>query len=324
MSIIILSIRFVLTGAVGNEGNATLTNVSIKQAGTGQSVAIKGETLDEITLNQEAGYGTDDASRRIILNNNVVRYDATYNVTSPGIIELSITLPANNTIDEATIGSAQQCMNGSKLESADITNSDGTITKSYTNNKATCVRNITNVATGSTLQTNWQITAYPWGSNNEQITPTLAINNQTQGTRPEPITVVGRGNYVLRAQQVAQLGQSGGYDTTPLLMVALYGVRSQEDGVLGLAPIDEGNWEFEVNMSDMPDGWLVHVVSDNGFAMGPEGSGETSVVYSGRASAYKKNSNTMVVVHTGSVTAALHCPARRIDHSVRFPYEQCY
>ena len=107
-SITILSIRFALTGAVGNEGNATLTNVSIKQAGTGQSVTIKGETLDE--------------------NNNVVRYDATYNVTSPGIIELSITLPANNTIDEATIGSAQQCMNGSKLESADITNSDGTIT----------------------------------------------------------------------------------------------------------------------------------------------------------------------------------------------------
>ena len=114
LSIIILSIRFVLTGAVGNEGNATLTNVSIKQAGTGQSVTIKGETLDEITLNQEAGHGIDDASRRIILNNNVVRYEATYNVTSPGIIELSITLPANNTIDEATIGSAQQCMNGSK------------------------------------------------------------------------------------------------------------------------------------------------------------------------------------------------------------------
>ena len=324
MSIIILSVRFALTGAVGNEGNAILTNISIKQAGTGQSVTIKGETLDEITLNQEAGYGTDDASRRIILNNNVVRYDATYNVTSPGIIELSITLPANNTIDEATIGSAQQCMNGSKLESADITNSDGTITKSYTNNKATCIRNITNVTTGSTLQTNWQITAYPWGSNNEQITPTLAINNQAQDTRPEPITVVGRGNYVLRAHPVEQLGQSGGYDTTPLLMVALYGVRSRENGVLGLAPIDEGSWEFEVNMSDMPDGWRVHSVSDYGFVMLPEGSGETSVVYSGRASAYKKNSNTMVVAHADSVTAALHCPARRGDSSDRFPYEQCY
>ena len=261
LSIIILSIRFVLTGAVGNEGNATLTNVSIKQAGTGQSVTIKGETLDEITLNQEAGYGTDDASRRIILNNNVVRYDATYNVTSPGIIELSITLPANNTIDEATIGSAQQCMNGSKLESADITNSDGTVTKSYTNNKATCIRNITNVATGSTLQTNWQITAYPWGSNNEQITPTLAINNQVQATKPEPITVVGRPNYRLYIQSGYGGIASDGLNSIPRIEYGLYvpiddNVHGGGDAVIGIEPLSD-EIELNINASNMPDGWNI-------------------------------------------------------------------
>lgn len=256
-SITVLSIRFALTGAVGNEGNAILTNVAIKQAGTGQSVTIKGETLDEITLNQEAGYGTDDASRRIILNNNVVRYDATYNVTSPGIIELSITLPANNTIDEATIGSAQQCMNGSKLESADITNSDGTVTKSYTNNKATCIRNITNVATGSTLQTNWQITAYPWGSNNEQITPTLAINNQAQDTKPEPITVIGKPNYDVKIFVSDYNDASNGVDRS----VAIAGhIESPESStnVLGVSPLDLGEYTVSIDMANMPKGWSVN------------------------------------------------------------------
>ena len=96
---------------------ATLNNVDILQAGTGQSVTIKGETLNE------NDYGTDNATRRTILNNNIVRYNANYNVTKVGQITFSITLPANNTIDEATIAESQGCLpNLSKLESADITN----------------------------------------------------------------------------------------------------------------------------------------------------------------------------------------------------------
>ena len=197
--------------------------------------------------------------------------------------------------------------------------SDGTITKSYTNNKAICVRNIT--TTGST---NWQITAYLWGANNTKIQPTLAVSGQTSTVRPEEISVVGRGGYRLVLSPVAQQGADNGYDTTPLLMTALYGVRSEETGVLGLAPIDEGNWEFEIDMSSMPKGWKVYSVSDNGFVMSASGSGETSVVYSGKAGAYKKDDNTMVITHTGSVTAALHCPERRRDDSNTFPYEECY
>ena len=259
LTIIAISIKLSFSNAAdeaegaNDTGVATLNNVDILQAGTGQSVTIKGETLDEITLNQEAGYGTDDASRRIILNNNVVRYDATYNVTSPGIIELSITLPANNTIDEATIGSAQQCMDGSKLESADITNSDGTVTKSYTNNKATCIRNIT-----SPGSTNWNITAYPWGSNNEQITPTLAINGQAQATKPEPITVVGRGNYSIGfAVSGVSQGVSEKYNLSVGLGYGLY-IDYAEQNNLGVSPVDE--WSFDVDMSEWPSGWEIDAV----------------------------------------------------------------
>ena len=175
LTIIAISIKLSFSNAAGEvEGAndtaiATLNNVDILQAGTGQSVTIKGETLNE------NDYGTDNTTRRTILNNNIVRYNANYNVTKVGQITFSITLPANNTIDEATIAESQGCLpNLSKLESADITNSDGTITKSYTNNKAICVRNIT--TTGST---NWQITAYLWGANNAKIQPTLAVSGET-------------------------------------------------------------------------------------------------------------------------------------------------
>ena len=137
LTIIAISIKLSFSNAAGEvEGAndtaiATLNNVDILQAGTGQSVTIKGETLNE------NDYGTDNTTRRTILNNNIVRYNANYNVTKVGQITFSITLPANNTIDEATIAESQGCLpNLSKLESADITNSDGTITKSYTNNKA--------------------------------------------------------------------------------------------------------------------------------------------------------------------------------------------
>ena len=314
-SITVLSIRFALTGAVGNEGNATLTNVSIKQAGTGQSVAIKGETLDEITLNQEAGYGTDDASRRIILNNNVVRYDATYNVTSPGIIELSITLPANNTIDEATIGSAQQCMNGSKLESADITNSDGTITKSYTNNKATCIRNIT-----SPGSTNWNITAYPWGSNNEQITPTLAINNQAQATKPEPITVVGRPNYGIGfGYSGISQGVSPQYNGAVAIGIGLF-IPKNEATFLGAEPLKDGNWEFDVDMSEWPEGWIVDATSGN------NGLNYYSIPGNGVVSAEKTNDNGADILRisvTGAATGIRFCATNNSGGSDQLGDDSC-
>ena len=93
LSLIIISIRISFLNAIGNEGTgdtgtATLNSVSILQAGTGQSVTIKGETLNE------NDYG-DNTTRRTILNNNIVRYNANYNVTKVGQITFSITLPAS-------------------------------------------------------------------------------------------------------------------------------------------------------------------------------------------------------------------------------------
>ena len=101
LAVIAISIKLVYSNAANEGANdtgvATLDSVEITQAGTGQSVTIKGETLNE------NDYGTDNAARRTILNNNVVRYNVNYNVTTPGRVTLSITMPANNVIDEATI-----------------------------------------------------------------------------------------------------------------------------------------------------------------------------------------------------------------------------
>ena len=205
LAVISISIKLVYSNAASegadDTGVATLDSVEITQAGTGQSVTIKGETLNE------NDYGTDNAARRTILNNNVVRYNVNYNVTTPGRVTLSITMPANNVIDEATIAESQHCLPGlSKLEPADITNSDGAVTKSYTNNKATCVRDIADIG-----NTNWQITAYAWGANNAQIQPTLAVSGVSQDTKPEAITVVGKADYGILMENLPNDGNSGGY-----------------------------------------------------------------------------------------------------------------
>ena len=253
LTIIAISIKLSFSNAAGEvEGAndtaiATLNNVDILQAGTGQSVTIKGETLNE------NDYG-DNTTRRTILNNNVVRYNANYNVTKVGQITFSITLPANNTIDEATIAESQGCLpNLSKLESADITNSDGTITKSYTNNKATCVRNIT--TTGST---NWQITAYLWGANNTKIQPTLAVSGETSTIKPEEISVVGRPNYGVIYNTSADQGFSSGYNRTILPRIALYVPLSDSTGLLGVAPLDTDSLTIILDTSALPAGWGIY------------------------------------------------------------------
>ena len=288
-SITVLSIRFTLTGAVGNEGNATLTNVSIKQAGTGQSVAIDNVTMDE------TAYGTNE-SRRTILNNNVVRYSATYSITTPGVIELSITLPANNTIDEATIGSAQGCTTGSKLEKATVNGET-----SYTNNKATCIRNIT-----SPGSTNWNITAYPWGSNNEQITPTLAINNQAQDAKPEPITVVGRPNYEVDVFSQYDIPGNSQYTQAIHFGVALY--TSPLDSLLGVAPIDNGDWSVTIDVGELPSGWIVAKSANSPHGkISSVGLTDTSIAHSGAISLVNRDS-LITVNMSDAATAVRHCP----------------
>ena len=304
LAILAISIKLSFSNATGEvEGAddtaiATLNNVDILQAGTGQSVTIKGETLNE------NNYGTDNVTRRTILNNNVVRYSADYNVTKVGQITFSITLPANNTIDEATIAESQGCLpNLSKLEPADITNDDGTITKSYTNNKATCVRNITN--TGST---SWQITAYLWGANNTKIQPTLAVSGETSTVRPEEISVVGRGDYGVEIGTTERsLANNEGVQIS--FNVRLYAnVKNVTDGALGISPIVNGSWSMDFDISGMPDGFQLDAVSSvmsNLTSSRPDLP--YSVIYLGRASGTQMN-NLVKVSVADAATATQRCP----------------
>ena len=214
-------------------------------------------------------------------------------------------------------------MNGSKLESADITNSDGTITKSYTNNKATCVRNITNVATGSTLQTNWQITAYPWGSNNERITPTLAINNQAQATRPEPIAVVGRGNYRIEAN----VGQNNGASSDGVVSsfyVSLYAsVENNNKGALGISPLDNNTWTIPIDMSDFTDKWsITEITGITSFSN--VGSYSNGVVHAGSANVSVDEEILNVTVRD-AITGTHHCPTRtNAGNGAIIDADRCY
>ena len=306
LTVIAISIKLSFSNAAGDtEGAndtaiATLNNVDILQAGTGQSVTIKGETLNE------NNYGPDNATRRTILNNNIVRYNANYNVTKVGQITFSITLPANNTIDEATIAESQGCLpNLSKLESADITNSDGTITKSYTNNKATCVRNIT--TTGST---NWQITAYLWGANNTKIQPTLAVSGETSTIKPEAISVVGRGDYSVFTDTTASTGGSNGVVYVEFY-VHLVGNKNADGNMLGIVPIDNGTYTVNVDMSDMPDDWYVEKVSSSlvKWLLNITGGGDHGVVYSGDPNAERSSDGKMLTITTtNAITGVSHCP----------------
>ena len=243
LSILILNFRLSLANATGSEGSndtgiATLSRVGITQAGTGQSVTIDGTTLDEEGENNEV----DNAKRRTILNNNVVRYRADLQVSTPGSLTLSITLPANNTIDEATIGSAQGCVAGSKLEAVTV---DGK--KSYTNNKATCVMNATSIG-----QVSWGITAYLWGGNNTKIQPTISLSGQEQSQKPDPITVIGKGNYSLRFSPPGyNPANKVGYNTNAAIDFSLYIPGSSDDALLGVEPINK--YSVVIDMTNMPD-----------------------------------------------------------------------
>ena len=305
LTIIAISIKLSFSNAAedtegaNDTGVATLNNVDILQAGTGQSVTIKGETLNE------NDYGTGNTTRRTILNNNVVRYSANYNVTKVGQVTFSITLPANNTIDEATIAESQGCLQGlSKLESADITNSDGTITKSYTNNKATCVRNIT--ATGSI---NWQIAAYLWGANNTRIQPTLAASGASSNIKPEAISVVGKPNYEIRTGSANYNNAFNGIDKSAAFYFVLYTPYSETD-VLGLEPLS--SLTFNIDTSNMPRGWSIDM--RDRYAYASNISQDSSTAYSGEYAFTKESDSKLTLTVKGIVTAARKYPSVDVDH----------
>ena len=288
----ILSIRLSLTNAVEEDtGKATLTNVAITQAGTGQSVTIDGATMDETT------YGSN-TTRRTILNNNVVRYSANYQVATPGTITLSITLPANNTIDEATVSPPAGCLSGSL--SKQTVNGE----QSYTNNKATCTVNSTDVG-----QSNWEITAYLWGGNNEQIQPTVTIDSTNQSVQPEPIAVMGKANYILDVNFYNYNDASAGVDKSASFNFVLYSPYS-ETGVLGLDPIN--SMTMALDTSAMPSGWEIRMRDGYGYRSRCDAA--WCVANSGGYQFIKNGDESLTVKVTGIVTAVPKYPSLDVDH----------
>lgn len=258
LTILAISIKLSFLRAASDEGAndtgaATLNSVNIAKLGSTNSdgtsltvTYIDGSTLSANKDNNE------------ILNNDEVIYEASYNVTAPGIITLSLTMPANNVINEASVSEASGCMSGSKVEKANIT-------KSYTNNKATCIINPTTTGT-----TTWTISTNPWGGNNQEVQPTLSISGQEQSIKPEAVKTVGKGDYGLKVTSNSYTTKYAIKDcnlrTSPDF--GLY-IPAKSTGIIGVSPISE--FSFSIDMSGFPDGWYVYSCNNipNSYSLGP-------------------------------------------------------
>lgn len=335
MSIIILSIRFVLTGAVGNEGVvilndsgiASLTSVNIDKLGStnsdGSLITVTYSDGSTLTPNRNAT-NSDGTNKNEVLNNDEVVYDVNLNITTPGQITLSLTMPANNVVNEASVSEANGCLSGSKVESADITNSDGTVTKSYTNNKATCIINPT--TTGSLT---WSVSTNPWGGNNEQITPTIAISNQTQSTTTSnvpisTVTTIGKGDYGASVYVTAPEASAGGRNLDVRYQIRIYAHKSPITGVVGIAPLTgDGSWGIGVDTGELPEGWSIYnVMSNASFGMASVDK-SASVVKNGTAVAERVNGDSLRISWDGGVYGALHCPTKDANGSL-FSSSVCF
>ena len=223
------------------------------QAGNGKSITFT-NTNEPVTLD-ETDYGTDSGPnmRKTILNNNIVKYQATYNINTNDSVALSLTMPANSTIDSASITTGTGCSSNSKLESI-ATNGN----KSYTPNKATCiVENKQGVFT-------WEIVVYPWGANKDIITPSLAIDNESQTiTNPDDltVTVISRPNYRIYNQTESKGNNTPEIDRQIGLAFGLYtpiedNLTGSGDAVIGIEPLKEPI-EIRIDATNLPEGWEV-------------------------------------------------------------------
>ncbi|MDO4271510.1 MAG: hypothetical protein Q4C83_00805 [Candidatus Saccharibacteria bacterium] len=284
------------THAISDTGSASLTGVDIIQAGTGQSVTIDGYTMDE------AQYG-DNSTRRTILNNNVVKYEAHYQVTTTGTVTLTFTMPANNTIDSASVSAAAGCQSGSKLEKADIVNSDGTVTKSYTNNKATCIINAT-----ANTNTTWEVSAHPWGGNNETVTPTLTTGSKAETIDSDSITVtvMGRPKYEITIGGDNIAKQDSGYNSTSRFYWVLY-VPKTSTGLLGIEPLKNGEFVITIAGVTLPGDWIAKFDDYYLFLSNNSNNQSQSVANTGDVSLARRGSDLVVTVKNAA-TAVLVYP----------------
>ena len=317
LTILTISIKLSFSNAAGeaegtgDTGTATLNSVSITKLGSTNS---DGSSLT-VTYSDGSQLSADKDNNEI-LNNDEVVYEANYNVTTPGLITLSFTMPANSVISDASISTASGCLSGSRLESADTTTIDSitgerATVKSYTNNKAVCIINPT--TTGSLT---WSVSTNPWGGNNERITPTVTISRQPQSTTasntPIPtVTTIGRGDYGASVFVQAPEASTGGRNLDVRYAIRIYAHKSPITGVVGIAPLTgDGTWGINVDTSELPEDWSIYRVISN-VAFGVASAGESaSVVNNGTAIAERVDSDNLRISWSGGVYGALHCPTK--------------
>ena len=268
LSAIILSVRFAITGAIGNEGvvilndtgSANLTSITIGKLGStdddGQPITVTYSDGSTLTPNRQA-VNDDGTNRNEVLNNDEVVYNVNLDVTNPGQITLVFTMPANSTISEASVSSANGCLQGSKVGRQSTVGSDGESDPSYTNNQATCVIN-----PGSAKSLTWSVSTNPWGGDGEQIRPSLTSSGRAPtGQSPQSmpvVTTIGRGDYGITVYTEATNSAANGLDRTIYPSFGIYGKKADQTGALGLAPLSsDGDWVLRVNTSNLPAGWTV-------------------------------------------------------------------
>ena len=297
-------LRLSIINAVGGEGSndtgkATLSNVAITKLGSTNS---DGTSLT-VTYSDGSTMSANKANNEI-LNNDEVVYEASYNITTPGTITLSFTMPANNVIDEASVSEAAGCGAGSKLEQVTV---DGK--QSYTNNKAICVINPDSSSTSTTV---WTIRTNPWGGNNEQIQPTLAISGQTQSQQPTPIKTVGKGDYGMEVVYSDSGGGAIDGGAEMQLRIRLFAFNTIDGMPIGISPIDGNSFTLGADTVGLPRGWYTYdswVNLDNG--VGTSGGNDDSVVWAGAvAISNEDNGARLSISFDGAAVGVLHCPVQ--------------
>ena len=226
-----------------------------------------------------------------ILNNDIVVYEASYNVTTPGTITVSFTMPANSVIDEASVSTSAGCLTGSL--SKQTVNGE----QSYTNNKATCTLNPTTQGT-----TTWSIKTNPWGGNNAEIIPTLSVAGKDQSIHPDPVRTVGKGDYGIHFEGSGKSAGIGfGYNRLAGFSFGIYGGNANGT-MLGVLPIVNGSWYFDVDVSELPDSWTIGLTNSNG------GINVNSPIHGGDITYTKIDNDTLRVSGSDTVSAVQYCP----------------
>ena len=323
-----------MTGAIGNEGvvilsdtgSANLTSITIGKLGStddnGQPITVTYSDGSTLTPNRQA-VNDDGTNRNEVLNNDEVVYNVNLDITNPGQITLVFTMPANSTISEASVSSANGCLQGSKVGQQSIVGSDGESSPSYTNNQATCVIN-----PGSAKSLTWSVSTNPWGGDGEQIRPSLTISGRAptgQLSQSTPVvTTIGRGDYGITVYTEATNSAANGLDRTIYPSFGIYGKKADQTGALGLAPLSsDGDWVLRVNTSNLPAGWTVASTSSNFREVAGSGGGKDEMVHSGQVKATKISDDWLEIRWTGNVTAVSHCPSQKTSGE-KLPDGVCY